>query len=314
MDVLIVGAGAVGQVYGACLAQAGDRVSVLVKAKHDAAARAGYRILERGRARTFEPAAVLTEVSAIAETRFDEVWLAVAATSLDPAWLDALIAASGEATIVYLQPGGAAEEALASRVDSARLVAGGIGFIAYEAILSGETREPGTVVIFPPGGTSRFDGPGETARAIVLRLRRGGCPARVDHDARAFIALTGAVIQCLVAALEAESWSFAKLRRGDTLALMTRAARQAVGVAAADSGVRPPLFRTLLRPALFWVFLWLAPRFAPFALEAYLEHHFVKVRAQTREAFAEYLASAKERALPADAIAELDRVVFHRES
>ncbi len=307
----MVGAGAVGQVYGAYLAAAGATVSVLVKPKHADAARRGYSVQlrrrrrRRARALRLEPARVLTSPGELAAERFDEVWLCVAATALEPAWLDALIAASGGATIVYLQPGRAAKEALESRVPAERLVAGGIGFIAYEAILPGEEREPGTALVLPPGGASRFSGPDARVRDIVSRLRGAGCPARRDPRARAFIALTGAVIQCLVVALEAERWSFARLRGSETLTVCARAARQAVVIAAADSGVRAPLGRFLLRGWLLALGLALAPRFAPFPVEPYLEHHFTKVRAQTRDAFTQYGALASAHALPFDAIAEL---------
>src|SRR5262245_50611118 len=106
MDVLIAGAGAVGQVYGHHLARGGARVSVLVRERHAEAARAGYLLhrLRRGRAPErgrFVPHQVLTDPKSA--SGFDQLWLCVPTDALTDDWLDDL--ARAESTIVHLSPG-----------------------------------------------------------------------------------------------------------------------------------------------------------------------------------------------------------------
>ena len=64
MKVLVVGAGAVGQVYGHALARGGARVTFLVKPKHVEEARRGFVLYELNRGRApirWSDFAVVTE-------------------------------------------------------------------------------------------------------------------------------------------------------------------------------------------------------------------------------------------------------------
>ena len=99
MEILIVGAGAVGRVYGHHLAKGGARVSVWVRPRHEAELRAGVEV-HRVRSRKkrererFVPAEVLTTFDAIAARRFDQIWLCVPGDALVGGWIDELLAAA----------------------------------------------------------------------------------------------------------------------------------------------------------------------------------------------------------------------------
>src|SRR6185436_20748884 len=107
MRALVVGAGAVGQVYARHLALGGATVTFLVKPARAAACQAGltlYPLHAGGRPQRFT-APVLTSLEEVARQRWDAVFLAVSSTALrDGAWLGALLAALGDATVVLLQP------------------------------------------------------------------------------------------------------------------------------------------------------------------------------------------------------------------
>ena len=82
MRALIVGAGAVGQVYGYHLQQAGWEVGFLVRPKYAEAARSGFTLYplnkpHRGRPVRFEGLEVYDSAEAAAEQSWDQVWLAV---------------------------------------------------------------------------------------------------------------------------------------------------------------------------------------------------------------------------------------------
>src|SRR5262245_49596595 len=112
MRALIVGAGAVGQVYGHHLARGGAEVAFLVKPKYAGEARAGftlYPLNARGRKRT-EPVRwrdyrVLTDHDEVAREPCDQVYLTVSSTAVRGDWLPDLARKIGDATVIALQPG-----------------------------------------------------------------------------------------------------------------------------------------------------------------------------------------------------------------
>ncbi len=80
--ILLVGAGAVGQVYGRHLQLGGADISFLVRPQYAAAVRRGfdlYPLRKRGRrdAVRLQDFAVLTETAAVAAQRWDAVFLCV---------------------------------------------------------------------------------------------------------------------------------------------------------------------------------------------------------------------------------------------
>src|SRR5262245_47095522 len=109
MKALVVGAGAVGQVFGRHLQLGGADVTFLVRDKYAAACRDGflmYPLNRRARDRAtpvrFDGAGVVTEP----DGQWDQVWITVSSTALRAGGLvDGLASRTGAATIVTLQPG-----------------------------------------------------------------------------------------------------------------------------------------------------------------------------------------------------------------
>lgn len=315
MRILIVGAGAVGQVYGRHLALGGAEVAFFVREKYAAAARAGFDLypLDRADARAapvrLEGFAVLTSAAEVASGRFDAVLLCVSSTAIrEGSWLAEIAAASGEATVAMLQPGIEDRAVVAAAVPGPRLVRGMIGMVSYLAPLPGErVPRPGVAYWLPPLSETPLAGPDDRVRPLVDALRRGGLRARAKSDVDASLAFGGAILDTHVAALECAGWSFRGLARDPELVpLAGRAAREMLAVAARRLGVRAPLLpRLLLRPLAVRLLLRLAPRLAPLDLETYFRVHFSKVGDQTRLALGTALELARRFDLPAEGIAEL---------
>jgi hypothetical protein len=310
MRVLIVGAGAVGQVFGHHLAQGGAEVTFLVKPKYADDCRRGFTLyaLDRKPPRTqqFAGFAVITAPRDAAATRWDHVYLAVSSTALHTGdWLAELAAAIGDATIVLLQPNLGDRARLTSVVEPRRMVDGMIGFLAYHAPLPGETRfsEPGIAYWFPPA-PSLFSG--ARASDVVAALRRGKLPSRIIRDVTATAPFQSAALYAYLAALEGAGWSFRELRRGNRLALAGRGAAQAMAIAGHQLGHRVPWrIRLATRPFVIRFVLRLARRVAPLDLETYLRVHFTKLADQTRAGFASYVAHGHKTGLPTDAVEQL---------
>jgi 2-dehydropantoate 2-reductase len=310
MRALIVGAGPVGQVFGHHLAKAGAEVSFLVKPKYADECRRGFTLHQLGlrswRTERLTPAGVITEPGAAAGTAWDQIYVTVSSVALRAGgWFAELAAATGDATLVQLQPNPDDRAFVANAADPRRVVDGVIGFIAYHAPLPGETRfaEPGVAYWLPPP-PSMFSG--ERAAGVAQALRRGRLRSKRVREVAATAPFQTALLYSLLAALEGAGWSLTEVRTGDHLRLACRGAAQAMAVAGHQVGRRAPWqLRFAARPFLIRIGLGFARRIIPLDLETYLRVHFTKLTDQTRDGFASYLAHGKTAGLPVDAIAEL---------
>jgi 2-dehydropantoate 2-reductase len=315
MNVLLVGAGAVGQVYGRHLQKGGARVAFFVKPRYADEARRGftmYPVARRGRwdPVRFEGFDVVTGLDAVAARRWDQVWLCVSSPALAGDWLAPFLEAAraaGVGTLVTLQPGLLDRQALTALWPDERLVSGLITLIAWQAPLPGhaEPNVPGVAYWFPPGAPNPFGGPPDLARNVADALRVGGCPATVSEDVARQAALGSSSLIPLIAGLEVAGWSFEALRRDPILGIACAAGREAARVAAAHVGGSAGPGPLLMRPGLVRTLVPFLPKLAPFDLETYLAYHFTKVGDQTRLMLSTYAGRGRALGQPVGAIEAL---------
>jgi hypothetical protein len=304
--VCIVGAGAVALVYARYLQSAGAEVSLLVKPQYRDFCRKGFQLHHFGyrggiRDERLVISSILTRVNEVAEGAFDQIWLTVASDALREPWLDELLAASGEAVVVLLQPDLDDRMLLLERVEAARLVQGLIGFLSFQSPLPRAPNLPeGIGYTLLPGAANAFDG--SRADDVVALLRTGGMSARRQRDLPGRSAERSATTVPIIAGLEAAGWSIANLTAGPWLPLSLSASREALTVVSHSLG-RPP--KRVPPRLVVSVALKLAPRVIPFDLEAYLEFHFTKVGPQTRLMLETWVRHARDAGLPASAMIEL---------
>jgi ketopantoate reductase len=313
MRALVVGAGAIGQVYGQHLRAGGAEVVFLAKPSHVEEVRRGFTLypLNRPPARRMLPQRVtgfpvVTGAGEIKGTRWDQVYLTMSSPALRSGdWFEELAAAMGSATLVLLQPGPDDRTFVLERVPAAQVVQGIISLMSYRAPLPGETRfpEPGVAYWLPPLAKSAMSGPRPRLAEVIASLRQGGLPVRRHRDVSRIITFPTALFMPLAAVLEEAGWSLSELRKGDRLQRAWKAGRQAMAVTARREGRRPPLlWRLVGRPLLVRAALRLAPALMPFDLEAYLRAHFTKVGDQTRDFLRGYLHHGKAAGLPVDSL------------
>lgn len=310
MQVLVVGAGAVGQVFGRHLLRAGAGVTFFVREKYRAEASRGFDMHPLNGPRRAEPVrfdgfAVVATTAEVAARRFDQVYLTVSSTGVQGPWLPELIAAVGYATVVSLQPTAEDREVvLSAGVSEDRLVSGLISLISYAAPLPGETRfgHPGMAYWFPPLSPSQFSGPPERTRGVVALLKRGGLPAKRHPNIPRAVSFSTAVLMAYVAAVEVAGWS---LRWNAFLQLGAHAAREATAIVQRSFGGAPLMARLVTSPLLIRVGLWFARWVVPFPLEAYVKRHFTKVGDQTRLILGRLLSDGRAAGLPVDALEKL---------
>ncbi|MCK6512174.1 ketopantoate reductase [Myxococcota bacterium] len=315
MKVLLVGAGAVGQVFGRHLQKGGAEIHFFVREKYAQEARQGYWMAPWDRKDPLshpvrlEGFGVLTTLEEVRQTRWQQVYLCVSSAALRVGWIEELAQVLGDAVVIALQPGVHDRDLLHRFIEPERLVMGTVGFLSYHAPLSDESvLHPCTAYWFPPLSPTPFSSPSkENCRSVVEALKRGKLPAIAVRDIVGSSAYISALLMHLVAALECNGWSCEQLARSPDLQSI-RSATLEVFYAFQDS-YRPPLplwlFRLLLRPIWMRLGLAIAPKIVPFSIERFLQVHFSKVGDQTLLMLADSLAFGQQRGLSMPALFSL---------
>ncbi|WP_158578769.1 ketopantoate reductase family protein [Spongiactinospora rosea] len=291
MRVLVVGAGALGQVFGAWLAAGGAQVGYLVKPGREKWGEGGVPVYRLGRGGAVEQRLVPHEVlTRPVPGKWDMVWLCVDSTALSGRWMADLRDATGSATVVTITQSGQDVAILAEVWPREQIVQVTPAVFAYQAPLAVEVPRPGIAYWVPPGATLGVHGGEARVREVVAALRAGGVRAKAERLAGGGD-LDAARMMPFIAALENATWSI----RATRYALAAGASREALAITAARYGRRPPsgvpawLARAALR---------VLPRVVPFDLPAYLRTHFTKVSAQTGLMLEEWIEEGTARGLP----------------
>jgi hypothetical protein len=306
VKVLLVGAGAVGQVLGLHLQRAGAEVTIAVRSPSSVQATTLWRLSMVGApaADTFAPREVVSQLDS---QRFELVVLTVPSDALGSPWLATLSRAFEGATVVGLQPGlDDRRRLLALGVSEARLVRGLVSLISYQTPLTATDRlqEPGYAYWLPPLVPFAFDGPEVPVREVVRLFRRAGLSAKrrpgLDLDTTFFTA----VLLSAVSALESKVWSLARLAEDPSL--LVEAAGQALAITALQLNRPVPMaFSLISRAGLVRLGIRIAPRLVPFDVEAYARVHFTKVGAQSTLLLGELVTQGRARGLAVDALEKL---------
>lgn len=320
--ILLLGAGAVGQVYAYHLAAAGAEIGFKVRPKYVEETSAGFDLYElgithapRGPAKLL-PTHVLTTDEEVAAIDWDQVWLCVPSTSLQGDWFEGFAKAIGDATLVVFGHGPADHAFVEAHIPSSQIVNGMIGYIAYQGPLEDEkVGGEGMLYWLPPGSPSLFDGEDDARVSQVLgMLDAGGCNVKRASGIKHKSAFPTAVLMPFLVALELNDWNFARVKKSDALSQASDATREAAEGIARDIDASAPAPIKLQRPWMLKMLLGVGPCITPLPLETYLAYHFTKVGAQTRRNIDLYIELCERHDLPhasldalANALRERDR-------
>lgn len=310
MNILIVGAGAVGQVYGRHLAQAGHAITFFVKPAYRADLTEGMPMHRLGwlrhRSETWRGYELVSSVEEVAARTWDQVWLCFAANALQAPLTLEVLAAVGTATVVCLQVGPESGDRVRAAIPApGQLVQGLITFISYQSPLPGRPGPQGMAYFLPPLAPGLFAGEKARVTAVVKALRAGGMGAREVHDLDQAAGGGEGLMIPLVAALECNDWRLGDFAGSAPLRLGSAASREVLDILAATRGARIAPMKFLLSAPATRLLLLLAPRVLPLALEPYLAYHFGKVGVQTRQLLESYAALGVQAGLPVANLQEL---------
>ena len=314
--ILIVGAGAVGVVYGLHLQRGGAHVTFWVRPSYEAKVRAGVRVFRRDLWRRDHeekliPDDVVSSEGALKDRTFDAIWLCISATGADDGFLHALVRIAKGAVIVNMMPDTAGK--VAQMFLRENVVDGLIPFLAWQSPLPTEKQKPvgdaagkdqkvGISFWLPPRPLSTFSG--THAREIAQTLRTGGMKAAVVDDAGKTSHVGVYLLSVTMACLEHAGWKIDHLRE-KTSHEIHHAPQEAMHLVAAELGMSAWVTHTLAKPLLVsWIFR-AARVFVPLPLEDYLRFHFTKVRPQTMQVLGELIAMADRQSAPAPALRKL---------
>lgn len=310
MNILLVGAGAVGQVYGRHLARAGHQVTFFVKPRYAAELAAGLPLHRLGYLRTesehWQEYAVVSTVDEVAAAQWDQVWLCMASDALRSDLSQQVIAAVGKATVICLQPGPEDAAWVRQRLPAgATMVQGLITFISYQSPLPGCPGKEGIAYFLSPLAPGMFSGPHQGVQTVVEALKAGGMAAREVADLEGAGAGSEAVMIPLIAALEQHEWQLSGFAGSPQLTLGREAGREALAILAEDRGAKVALEKMLLTPLASRLLLLVAPKVLPLELAPYLQYHFTKVGQQTRDMLDSYIRLGEKHDLPAENLRRL---------
>lgn len=287
---LIVGAGAVGIVYGFYLQKAGAEVSFLVKERHRSGLRDGVRtyVLKMwGRYATtvFSGYGVYSDVAELRGREFDLVVLTVASDALEHSWLASLARSVGETSrVLTLQPDINDRAKIDQHFPPDRVTQGLINFLSFQAPLAGAARplpedSPPGIAWFLVRPSGHFEA-SETGRWLQAELAKGGFHATVIDDLPGVSARRTARSIPVTAVLELADWKLARLVSPQFWSLAMASSREAEAVVSGAALKERALSRSALRHVLRLA-LPIIKRMAPFDIEGYLAFHFTKVGPQT---------------------------------
>ncbi len=304
MELLIIGAGAVGSTYGYLASRqlpgAGAKVTYLIKPKHRSDLKNGIQLYwwkgRKADSVLFTDFRIIDDAKELHSKKFDAVLITLPSDKLrTDGWFDGFLkdfnVGSPEGKVWSLQAGLNDQEFLREKMGAGsadtRLVKGTIPIMGYLAPLPGEPFEkPGYAFYMPPTSKAPWASKNATAAEEAAKLfDAGGLPSKVVSLApKSAELLPEALLRALVAGLERSEWSFDRLLNGENIYLVTGGMREMMTIGAkiqktenpgekwwGKFGSTPFTVRTAIR---------LVQKIVPFDFEAFMRVHFTKVDSQ----------------------------------
>ncbi len=314
MKVLVVGCGAVGQVYGLALQKAGaelglyDRPAALEKIRL-AQSRGGLPLFQLDRTHQKNPVEqrlkdlrVLTDTAGCRDFQPEQIWFATPSQAYYTEWFRDFLREVPSRRVVCFIPEGPRPEFIPPGEEE-RMVFGGTTFMAWQGDLGGGGGRAEGVNFYRSPLSLPLVGEKAVCGEVAQLLERGGFRVSIGKPGSHQQAAVTAVMTTFVAGLELSGWSLREYRRNAWRGRAAGACREAVlsQLPGAGALTRALLGRRLLSAA-FWLAAALLPGLVPFNLEKYLGFHYRKTREQTLVLLDLFARDGEKRGLPVEGI------------
>jgi 2-dehydropantoate 2-reductase len=328
MNILIVGAGAVGLVYGHHFVNAGHQVTFLVKEKYQQALeddkQEGIVLYHLNKDKHLQQPLRFSNFTTITQwdqaDGFDLIALSISSTALRqlplPAIKEKIDNSKNAISLLMLQPSEEDLEHLIQVIAEEHILQGRITLISYQTDDINDGINPaGTAYYLPPlpmpisASDQRQQHQQERLNKVVTVFNQSGIKAKAVNSALDESRLLSAFFMTFLCALEAANWEFDRLKNSNVLLLKLSAAQkdllpQKIMTNGVFTQIKKGLLASLLKPWLYRTLIKISPTFIPLPLEAYLKKHFLKVRPQTLMYMQDY-----QNAYPSIAVAELVNLI-----
>lgn len=315
MKILMVGSGAVGQVFGLHLRQAGAELAFY--ARPESADRLKSALAEGGLplnqltwfgrrnplSHRLTGYRVVTDLASARNIKPDQIWFTTPSPVYHSDWFREFLQVPSKLVVCFAPEGRRGKFVPQGEAD--RFVFGGITLIAWQGDLEGGGgRSVGVNYWLPPLAAIPLMGEPAACRELAGLLEQAGLRAAPkDERFQATQAATTALLTALVAGLELAGWSFSAFRQSPWFQRAAHAAREAISSQLAEPGIiTRALLRIGLTPAMLSLATYILPALTPFDLEEYLKFHYRKTREQTLALLDLFARDGVQRGLPVEDI------------
>ncbi|MBN4072170.1 hypothetical protein JYT14_00410 [Flavobacteriales bacterium AH-315-E23] len=296
MNVLIIGAGATGQIFARHLQDGGARITFLVREKHKSffstALEKGlplYNLNEGSNPKPYllKNFKVHYSIETLTNPYWEQVWFCVPSNALEPGWISEIASVTGNASLILLSPEGKRRLEIEPKYLN-RVLYGYITFIAWQAPFEGEVLQgpEGVAYWFPYKTKVPLRGDEDRLKEVMQVLKKGKMPVvkGSNKSTGSSVQLISSVLMPLVAGLECADWSFKAFSRSKWAKIVAEAAFEAFQITGGKKrgGIFEFLFWLLINPFTLSLSLRLSPLIMPFNFEKYMKFHFMKIREQTK--------------------------------
>jgi len=317
MKVLIVGCGAVGQVYGLALQNAGVDLGILdrpaIAEKMNRARRQGglplFQISFKNRQdpilHRLKNYQVIADAAESRRFEPDQIWFTTPSPVYYSDWFQDFLRQVPSNRVVCFIPEGNRPEFISGDFGH-RMIFGGTTFIAWQGDLGGGGGKPDGVNFWRPPLALPLVGNREFCRDTAMLLNRAGFRIMFVKPGSHAQIFTTAIMTAFVAGLELSGWSLKDFRHNPWLRCAAAACREAISCQLLESGIGTRLW---MNPPVLSAFFSLAsilmPVLFPFDVEKYLQFHYTKTREQSILLLDLFIKDCLRRGFPLDHIQAL---------
>jgi len=320
MKVLVVGCGAVGQVFGLHLQKAGVELGFYARPGSadrltQALEHEGMPLFQTSHFRRRDPIAhrlddyqVVTDVVGSQRFKPDQIWFTTPSPVYYSEWFREFLSQVPSERVVCFAPEGGRSEFIPESGGEGRFVFGGITFISWQGDLEGGGGRPeGVNFWLPPLAEIPLMGTEEACYEVGELLKKAGFRSAAKNQGfHKMQAAVTAAMAALVAGLELSRWSFGPFRRSPWLNTAACGSREAALSQLSGDGIfTRMLLGILLSSTGIFFGTFFLPLFVPFDLEKYLKFHYTKTRDQTLTMLDVFAGDGERRGLPVENIRAL---------
>lgn len=308
--VLIIGAGAVGLVYGYLLSKTGASITFLVKENQIEQLRSGVTLFNINADKTYSSPLSYSNLHLITalpeKSDFDMVLFCISSVALQTFDFGSLKNnIANNTSLVCLQPGLHDYSKIAASFSSDRIVEGQISVISFALPLTGEATAANQYAFwFPPFASMLFVGSKDRVSEISNLFKQAGIATKKLYSRNHKPVFSSTFLVALTTVLALNKWSFSALRKNEThIRLICQLMKEIATALASYHNKKMPFGLSIIgTPWVLKLLLRFLPSLVPFDLETFIKNHFTKVKQQTDLHLNNYYQVGKKEKIATEAL------------